>query len=162
MKRKIAVVLGSDSDLPQVRKGLELLDEMEVAYDLRILSAHRTPEDVREFARQAHENYDVVIAGAGGAAHLAGVISSQTPLPVIGIPIETSVLGGLDSLLSTVQMPRGVPVATVSIGEPGAINACVLACRIIALEDAELCERLASYVSGAAERVRQKDRSVRG
>ena len=160
MKRKIAVILGSDSDLPQVRKGLELLDEMQVGYDLRILSAHRTPEDVREFARDAHERYDVVIAGAGGAAHLAGVVSSQTALPVIGIPIETRALGGLDSLLSIVQMPGGVPVATVSIGEAGAVNACVLACRIIALGDDELRERLAGYVEKAAERVRQKDESV--
>ncbi len=160
MKRKVAVILGSDSDLPQVRKGLELLDEMQVDYDLRILSAHRTPEDVREFSRNAHDSYDVVIAGAGGAAHLAGVVSSQTALPVVGIPIETRALGGLDSLLSTVQMPGGVPVATVSIGEAGALNACVLACRIIALGDDELRGRLADYVRTAAERVRQKDKSV--
>ena len=160
MKRKIAVVLGSDSDLPQVRKGLELLDEMQVARDLRILSAHRTPEDVREFARAAHEKYDVVIAAAGGAAHLAGVISSHTKLPVIGIPIETRALGGLDSLLSTVQMPGGVPVATVSIGEAGALNACVLACRIIALGDTELRGRLEDYTRRAAERVREKNDSV--
>ena len=161
MKRKVAVVLGSDSDLPQAREGLELLDEMGVGYDLRILSAHRTPEDVREFARRAHENYDVVIAGAGGAAHLAGAISSQTRLPVVGIPIETRGLGGLDSLLSTVQMPRGVPVAAVSIGEAGAVNACVLACRIIALGDEEIRGRLEEYVRKGAERVREKDRSVR-
>ena len=161
MKRKIAVVLGSDSDLPQVRKGLQLLEEMEVASDLRILSAHRTPEDVREFARGAHEEYDVVVAAAGGAAHLAGVISSYTNLPVVGIPIQTQALGGMDSLLSTVQMPGGVPVATVSIGEAGALNACLLACRIIALEDSELRGRLDDYRKKAAERVRQKDKAAR-
>ncbi len=133
---KVLVVMGSRSDLPVMQACLDQLKELGIPSETRILSAHRTPDAVLELSRTAEEKgIRVIIAAAGGAAHLAGVLASSTTLPIIGIPMQTSALGGMDSLLSTVQMPAGVPVATVAIGKAGAKNAAVLAGQILALSD---------------------------
>ncbi len=160
----VGVVMGSDSDYPVVERCLETLEEFDIPYDVRVMSAHRTPDQVHVFASTARlKGFQVLIAAAGGAAHLAGVLSSLTTLPVIGIPIQTPTLGGADSLYSTVQMPAGVPVATVAIGTAGAMNAALLAAEILALSDAELQNSLQAYrarmrrkVSAKNERLRQK------
>ena len=134
--KRVLILMGSRSDLPSMEGCMKQLDDFQVGYEVRVLSAHRTPEAVLELSKTACERgIQVIIAAAGGAAHLAGVLASSTPLPVIGIPIQTSALGGLDSLLSTVQMPQGVPVATVAIGKSGARNAAILACQMIGLND---------------------------
>jgi len=141
---RVGIVCGSRSDFPVMEKAVALLAELGVASELRVMSAHRTPELVTRYAETAAQRgMEVLIAGAGGAAHLAGVLASKTLLPIIGVPIPTQVGGGLDSLLSTVQMPRGVPVATVAIG--GAENAALLAAQIMALHDDGLRERLAAW-----------------
>ena len=146
--------MGSRSDLPAMEGCMSQLDEFEVGYEVRILSAHRTPEAVLELSRNAKDRgIEVIIAAAGGAAHLAGVIASSTPLPVIGIPIQTSALGGMDSLLSTVQMPSGVPVATVAIGKAGPKNAAILACQMMGLADSELQEKMIAFKKAQAEKV---------
>lgn len=138
--------MGSRSDLPAMEGCMKQLDEFGVGYTVRILSAHRTPEAVIELSEHAAENgIEVIIAAAGGAAHLAGVLASSTILPVIGIPIQTSALGGMDSLLSTVQMPGGVPVATVAIGKAGPKNAAILAVQMMALADSSLAEKLREF-----------------
>ncbi len=161
-RNPVVLVMGSDSDLPKLASTLDTLGEFGIGCDVRVLSAHRTPEDVREFATGLPEaGVRVVIAAAGGAAHLAGVLASLTTLPVIGIPIETSVLKGLDSLLATVQMPAGVPVATVAIGSAGATNAALLTVQILALSDATLTDKLTDYRNKMIEKVREKDRKVR-
>ena len=161
--KPVVVVMGSDSDLPKLQATLDTLEAFGVGCDVRVLSAHRTPDDVHDFATGAPEaGYRVIIAAAGGAAHLAGVLASLTTLPVIGIPIETSALKGLDSLLSTVQMPKGVPVATVAIGSAGAANAALFAVQILALSDAELADKLADYRKKQVEQVRAKDKKVQG
>ena len=158
----VVVVMGSDSDLPKLQGALDTLEAFGIGYDVRVLSAHRTPQDVHDFAVGAAERgARVLIAAAGGAAHLAGVIASLTTLPVIGVPIETSKLSGLDSLLSTVQMPAGVPVATVAIGSAGAINAALLAIQILALSDPKLTKKLLDYRAAQVEKVRAKDRALR-
>lgn len=158
----VVLVMGSDSDLPKLESTLTTLEEFGIGCDVRVLSAHRTPDDVHEFATGLPEaGVRVVIAAAGGAAHLAGVLASLTTLPVIGIPIETSALKGLDSLLATVQMPAGVPVATVAIGSAGATNAALLAVQILALSDATLRDKLADYRKKMIEKVREKDKKVR-
>lgn len=131
-----------------------MLDDLNVGYEVRVLSAHRTPEAVLELSRTAKDRgIQVIIAAAGGAAHLAGVLASSTPLPVIGIPIQTSALGGMDSLLSTVQMPAGVPVATVAIGKAGAKNAALLACQMIGLADSQVQQAVADFKKAQAEKV---------
>lgn len=136
---KIAVVMGSISDWEQMKHGCDLLDELELPYSKHILSAHRMPDEMFSFAKTAKERgVKVIIAGAGGAAHLPGMIASQTTLPVIGVPMKSSSLSGLDSLLSIVQMPGGVPVATMAIGKSGAKNAGLMAARILAVENEEL------------------------
>ena len=141
---RVGIVCGSRSDFPIMEKAVALLGELGVASELRVMSAHRTPELATRYAETAAQRgIEVLIAGAGGAAHLAGVLASKTLLPIIGVPIPTQVGGGLDSLLSTVQMPRGVPVATVAIG--GAENAALLAVQIMALHDDGLRERLAAW-----------------
>jgi len=141
---RVGIVCGSRSDFPIMEKAVALLGELGVASELRVMSAHRTPELATRYAETAAERgIEVLIAGAGGAAHLAGVIASKTLLPIIGVPIPTQVAGGLDSLLSTVQMPRGVPVATVAIG--GAENAALLAAQIMALHDDGLRDRLTAW-----------------
>ncbi|AST56750.1 N5-carboxyaminoimidazole ribonucleotide mutase [Thermoanaerobacterium thermosaccharolyticum] len=158
---KVAVVMGSDSDFPLVKKALELFKEFNIAYDARVISAHRTPDIAHDFAKKAVENgYEVIIAAAGKAAHLAGVIASMTPLPVIGIPIKSSTLDGLDSLLSTVQMPQGVPVATVSID--GSYNAALLAIEILGIKYPELMKKVIAYKKKLAEEVIEKDKKLQG
>lgn len=143
---KIAVILGSDSDLPAMEEGLKVLKDFGVAFELKIMSAHRSPALVHDFAKSAEkEGIKVIIAAAGGAAHLAGVIASMTRLPVIGVPMETSSLSGMDSLFSTVQMPYGVPVATMAIGRPGARNASIFALQILGLADKKIAGRLNAF-----------------
>lgn len=153
-KGKVLIVMGSRSDLPSMEVCMQTLQEFGVDYTVRVLSAHRTPEAVLELSRTAQEKgYEVIIAAAGGAAHLAGVLASSTVLPVIGIPIQTSALGGMDSLLSTVQMPGGVPVATVAIGKGGSKNAAILACQIMGLKDPLLQQKVAEFKKAQAEKV---------
>jgi len=160
--KPVAVVMGSDSDLPVVSETVRLLEEMGVGVELRVLSAHRTPDDVRLFASQAEsKGIKVIIAAAGGAAHLAGVVASLTTLPVIGIPMDTAPLAGVDSFLSTLQMPAGVPVATVSIGKAGAVNAAVLALEILALADPNLRAKLKDYKAALADKAKAKDAKLR-
>jgi len=159
---KVAVLMGSDSDLETAEKAVEVVERFGIPYEVRVMSAHRSPEKVWEFATSARENgFGVIIAIAGGAAHLAGVIASATTLPVIGVPMATSVAGGLDSLLSIVQMPAGVPVLTVGIGAPGASNAGIAAVRMLALSDPKLAEKLDGYRKSLAEAVDEKDKKVR-
>ena len=155
---EVAILLGSDSDLPLIEPGLDILRKFGVAYKVMVNSAHRSPELVRNFALKAREQgIKVLIAAAGGAAHLAGVLASHTILPVIGIPISTKELGGMDSLLSTVQMPSGVPVATVAVGKSGAVNAAVLAVQILALSNADLTKKLLNYKKELEEGVKEKN-----
>jgi phosphoribosylaminoimidazole carboxylase PurE protein len=162
-KPVVAVVLGSDSDWPVMKETVALLDELKVARSVRVISAHRTPNEAAAFARAAERaGIRVIIAGAGGAAHLAGALASRVTLPVIGVPLEgVSCLGGLDALLSTVQMPAGVPVATVAIGKAGARNAAILAAQILALGDAALAARLRSMRIKARDAVTSKDKTIR-
>ena len=158
----VGVVMGSDSDLPIVEKCLVTLEEFDIPYDVRVMSAHRTPDRVYAYASTARlKGFKVLIAAAGGAAHLAGVLSSLTTLPVIGIPIQTPTLGGADSLYSTVQMPAGVPVATVAIGEAGAKNAALLAAEILALSDDALQARLQEYRAAMRRSVASKSARLR-
>jgi len=145
-KAVVGFLVGSKSDLKFVEKGLRLLEEFGIPYDLQVISAHRTPDRAAQYAQDAEAaGLKVIIAAAGAAAHLAGAIASRTTLPVIGVPIPSSELKGLDSLLSTVQMPSGIPVATVAIGESGAVNAAVLTAEILALSDSALAEKLRRY-----------------
>lgn len=142
----IAILMGSQSDWATLRHAADTLDSLNIAHDDRIVSAHRTPDRLITFSKGARRaGYKVIIAGAGGAAHLPGMCASMTPLPVLGVPIESKALGGQDSLLSIVQMPAGVPVGTLAIGRSGAINAALLAVSILALEDAEIASRLDSW-----------------
>ncbi|MET0258795.1 MAG: 5-(carboxyamino)imidazole ribonucleotide mutase [Methylobacterium sp.] len=148
----VAVVMGSQSDWPTMRNAAETLDALGIAYEARIVSAHRTPDRMVAFAKGARAaGVQIVIAGAGGAAHLPGMIASMTPLPVFGVPIESRALSGQDSLLSIVQMPAGIPVGTLAIGRAGAVNAALLAAGVLALGDAALAARLDAY------RARQSD-----
>ena len=140
---RVGVIMGSQSDWPTMRRACEILDELGVAYEKRVVSAHRTPDAMFAYAESAVERgLKVIIAGAGGAAHLPGMVAAKTALPVIGVPVKTSTLNGMDSLLSIVQMPRGVPVATVAIGEAGATNAGLLAAQILGAFDEVLRERV--------------------
>jgi len=150
---KVAVIMGSISDRKTMEKATELLDELGIYYEMKVLSAHRTPDLLFEYIEQIEEKgYKVIIAGAGGAAHLPGVIASQTLLPVIGVPIETKVMGGLDSLLSMVQMPGGVPVATMGIGN--AKNAGLMAARILAVNNIELRKKLENYKKAMVQKIK--------
>ena len=154
---KVAIVMGSQSDWPTMRCAAEALDELGVAHDARIVSAHRTPDRMYEFARAAEgEGFRVIIAGAGGAAHLPGMISALTHLPVLGVPVQSRALSGQDSLLSIVQMPAGVPTATFAIGEAGATNAGLFAAAILALEDAALSQRLRAWRDARRDAVAQR------
>jgi 5-(carboxyamino)imidazole ribonucleotide mutase len=160
--KPVAVIMGSDSDLPVVRETIDTLAELGIGCWVRVLSAHRTPDAVHEFAAGAKSRgVKVIIAAAGGAAHLAGVVASLTTLPVIGIPMESTALGGIDSLLSTVQMPAGVPVATVAIGKAGAKNAAILALQILALADEKLAAKLDETKRSLVAKVEAKDAKVR-
>ncbi len=158
----VAIIMGSQSDWATMRHAAETLDALSVAYDARIVSAHRTPERLFDFAKGARaEGFKVVIAGAGGAAHLPGMTASLTPLPVFGVPVESKALSGQDSLLSIVQMPAGIPVGTLAIGRAGAINAALLAAAVLALSDEKLAKRLDAYrarqSAGIAERPNRED-----
>ena len=157
--KKAAIIMGSDSDLKAMQGAMDALKALEIPYAVRILSAHRTPEAASEFARTARDNgYGVIIAAAGKAAHLAGAMAAGTILPVIGVPMKSSTLDGLDALLSTVQMPSGMPVATVAID--GATNAALLAAQILALSDEALSERFAAYRAAQTARVLEKDERI--
>ncbi|MDP2913419.1 MAG: 5-(carboxyamino)imidazole ribonucleotide mutase [Candidatus Omnitrophota bacterium] len=157
-KAAVAIVMGSDSDLPVMSEAEKLLGQYGVRYETKILSAHRSPDDVMRFAKRARaKGVKIIIAGAGGAAHLAGVIASHTTIPVIGVPMETKELKGIDSLFSTVQMPSGVPVATVTIGKSGAKNAAILALQILSLQDKRIEKALEGFKKGLAESVRRKN-----
>lgn len=156
-KTLIGIVLGSDSDLAVMSKTAEMLDKLGLAYEINIISAHRTPEDALEYSRNAaSRGLKVIIAGAGKAAHLPGVLASMTPLPVIGVPLKTPDLGGEDSLLSMVQMPPGVPVATMAID--GAQNAAIFAAQILGAEDEKIRRRVAEYKAQMAQTVREKNK----
>lgn len=150
----VSVIMGSTSDLPTMRHAADVLGELGILHEVRIVSAHRTPDMMSDFAKSAKERgVKVIIAGAGGAAHLPGMVAANTVLPVIGVPVESSALSGLDSLLSIVQMPRGVPVATVAIGRSGAVNAGLLAAQIVGVTNTELQQKLADRRSEAASEV---------
>ena len=157
--KKVAIIMGSDSDLPVVQKAIDTLKEYDVPVEVHVYSAHRTPVEAKEFSSNAAKNgFGVMIAAAGKAAHLAGAIAANTTLPVIGIPVKSSTLDGLDALLSTVQMPAGIPVATVAID--GAANAALLAIQILAVSDEALAAKLAESRAAAAQKVLEKDRAV--
>lgn len=162
VKPKIAVVLGSDSDLPTMEEGLKVFRDFNVPFELKIFSAHRSPALVHSFAKSAEKGgIKVIIAAAGGAAHLAGVIASLTRLPVIGVPMETQSLRGIDSLFSTVQMPAGVPVATMAIGKAGAKNAAIFALQILGTSDSNIAKRLVTFKRDLAAQVAAKNVSLR-
>ena len=145
---RVAIIMGSKSDWPTMQKSADILTKLDVAYETKIVSAHRTPERLVAFSKGAKEaGFGVVIAGAGAAAHLPGMVAAMTPLPVIGVPVKSKALNGLDSLLSIVQMPAGVPVATVAIGDAGAANAGILAASILALQSEDLAARLDDWRS---------------
>jgi len=151
---RVAMIMGSRSDWPSMKKGAEILEALEIPYEAKVMSAHRTPARVHEYATTARENgIQVFIAGAGGAAHLAGVVASLTPLPVIGVPMQSKALNGMDSLLSTAQMPKGIPVASMGIGDAGAGNAALFAAAILAVGDESIARRLDAYRVAQTERV---------
>ncbi|MBE6767994.1 MAG: 5-(carboxyamino)imidazole ribonucleotide mutase [Ruminococcaceae bacterium] len=157
--KKVGIVMGSDSDLPIVKKATDMLRSLDIPFEVHVYSAHRTPDEARDFARRARENgFGVMIAAAGMAAHLAGAVAANTTLPVIGIPCQGPQLDGLDALLSTVQMPTGIPVATVAVNGGG--NAALLAAQILAVEDAALAERLNAKRAADAAAVLAKDADI--
>ena len=157
--KKIAVIMGSDSDLPVVKKATDVLESFSVPYEVHVYSAHRTPNEAADFARNARKNgFGAIIAAAGMAAHLAGAFAANTTLPVVGIPVLSGNLGGLDALLSTVQMPTGIPVATVAVN--GGANAALLAAQIIAVDDAELAAKLDEKRKSDAAAVLTKDAGI--
>ncbi|MBQ3379184.1 MAG: 5-(carboxyamino)imidazole ribonucleotide mutase [Clostridia bacterium] len=157
--KTIAIVMGSDSDLPVVKKSVKILKKFDVPFTVHVISAHRTPDEAKTFAQSAKDDgVGVIIAAAGKAAHLGGVIAAYTPLPVIGLPIKSSTLDGLDSLLSIVQMPKGVPVATVAID--GAENAALLAVQMLALSDEALMAKLIAYKEEMRQEVINKDKTI--
>lgn len=145
-KKQVAIIMGSQSDWQSMQHAAEMLDRLQVGYEALIVSAHRTPERLFKFAKSARaKGYKVIIAGAGGAAHLPGMAASLTPLPVFGVPMNTTALEGKDSVLSILQMPAGIPVGTLAIGKPGAINAALLAASVIALSDAKVAKRVDAF-----------------
>ncbi|MBR3589224.1 MAG: 5-(carboxyamino)imidazole ribonucleotide mutase [Clostridia bacterium] len=157
--KKVAIIMGSDSDLPVIEKGIAKLEEFGIEFEVHVFSAHRTPVEAKVFSETARENgFGVIIAAAGMAAHLAGAIAANTTLPVIGIPVKSTNLDGMDALLSTVQMPTGIPVATVAIN--GAANAALLAIEILAVTDASLAEKLDAMRKEGAETVLKKDAAI--
>lgn len=157
--KKVGIIMGSDSDLPVVEKAIDTLKDFGVPYEVHVFSAHRTPIQAAEFSKNARQNgFGAIIAAAGKAAHLAGAIAANTTLPVIGIPVKSSTLDGLDALLSTVQMPAGIPVATVAID--GAANAALLSIQVLAVEDKELAKKLDDSRKAASEKVLEKNKAV--
>src|SRR6266404_2787237 len=160
-KPRVSIVMGSDSDLDIMRESAKALEEFGIEYEIDVTSAHRSPERTAEFARKAaSRGIRVIIAGAGGAAHLAGVIAAHTTLPVIGVPIPSTSLQGMDSLMATVQMPAGIPVATVAIGKPGATNAGILAAQILGLADAAIAKKLVTHKEKLARGVEEKSKKL--
>ena len=154
---KIAICMGSQSDWPTMKEAAAILDSLDVPCDIRIISAHRTPDRLAEFARTAEaQGFEVIIAGAGGAAHLPGMIAAQTHLPVLGVPVQSKALNGVDSLYSIVQMPAGIPVATFAIGTPGAKNAALMAVQILSLQDAALKKRLLDWRRAQTDAVAER------
>ncbi len=162
MGKKIGIVMGSDSDLDTMKEALEPLKEFGLEYEVDVISCHRAPQQAIQYATEAEKHgYGVIIAGAGGAAHIAGVLASLTTIPVIGVPIMTQALSGLDSLYSIVQMPGGVPVATMAIGKAGAKNAGVLAAQILAVADPDLRQKLIAYKKKLSDEVALKSSKVK-
>ncbi|RMF92062.1 MAG: 5-(carboxyamino)imidazole ribonucleotide mutase [Planctomycetota bacterium] len=158
---RVGIVMGSDSDWPKIRKAAESLDEFGVGYEVRVMSAHRTPAAVQEYAETAYDRgLRVIIAAAGGAAHLAGVVAAHTVLPVIGLPVPTQLAGGLDSLLSMSQMPGDVPVATMAVGMGGPRNAGLLAVQILALSDESLHQKLVQFKADLVDKIKAKDAAL--
>src|SRR6201987_3271906 len=158
----VSIVMGSDSDLEIMRESAKALDEFGITYEIDVTSAHRSPDRTAEYARKAaSRGIRVIIAGAGGAAHLAGVIAAHPTLPVIGVPIPSTTLQGMDSLLATVQMPAGIPVATVAIGKPGATNAGILAAQMIGLFDTAVAKKLAAHKEKLARGVEEKSKKLK-
>jgi len=158
---KVGIVMGSDSDFEVMKTAAEVLKKFDIPFEITVASAHRTPARAAEFAAGAKERgVSVIIAGAGHAAHLAGAMAAHTTLPIIGVPIDSSALAGFDALLSTVQMPPGIPVATVAVGKPGAYNAGVLAAQILALSDPELALRLDAFKQEMADKVVEKSKKI--
>jgi phosphoribosylaminoimidazole carboxylase PurE protein len=158
----VSIVMGSDSDLDIMREAAKSLEEFGIGYEIDVTSAHRSPDRTAEYARKAADRgVKVIIAGAGGAAHLAGVIAAHTTLPVIGVPIPSTSLNGMDSLLATVQMPAGIPVATVAIGKPGATNAGILAAQILGLSTAGIAKKLEGHKEKLANSVDEKSRKLK-
>ncbi len=152
----VGVIMGSDSDLPTMKEAIAVLSEFDIPHEVKVISAHRTPDDMAKYGQTAHERgLKVIIAGAGGAAHLPGMVAAYTPLPVIGVPVKSSALSGMDSLLSIVQMPNGVPVATVAIGK--AKNAGLLAVKILATSNPDLLQKMLTYKADMAEMSRKKN-----
>jgi 5-(carboxyamino)imidazole ribonucleotide mutase len=161
-KPLVSIVMGSDSDLDVMREAANALEDFGIAYEIDVSSAHRSPERTAEYARKAADRgIRVIIAGAGGAAHLAGVIAAHTSIPVIGVPIPSTSLNGLDSLLATVQMPAGIPVATLAIGQPGATNAGILAAQILALSSASLAKKMKAHKEKLANSVEEKSKKLK-
>ncbi len=161
-KPLVSIVMGSDSDLDIMREAAKALEDFGIAYEIDVTSAHRSPERTADYARKAAgRGIRVIIAGAGGAAHLAGVIAAHTTLPVIGVPIPSTSLNGMDSLLATVQMPAGIPVATVAIGKPGATNAGILAVQILGLASAGVAKKLEAHKETLANSVEEKSRKLK-
>jgi phosphoribosylaminoimidazole carboxylase PurE protein len=160
-KPTVSIVMGSDSDLDIMREAATALEGFGIAYEIDVTSAHRSPDRTADYARKAAgRGIRVIIAGAGGAAHLAGVIAAHTTLPVIGVPISATSLNGMDSLLATVQMPAGIPVATVAIGKPGATNAGILAAQILGVADSAISEKLAAHKEKLASGVEEKSQKL--
>ncbi len=160
-KIKVGIIMGSDSDYPIMEETCKALEEFDVPHEITVTSAHRSPERTRKYVTSLRKRgVQVLIAAAGGAAHLAGVAAAETALPVIGVPIPSASLDGMDSLLSTVQMPGGIPVATVAIGKPGAKNAGLLAVRILALNDLALAKKLDAYIKSMAKQVDAKNKKL--
>ena len=151
--KKIAIIMGSQSDWETMKFAANILDEFEQNYDTLIITAHRTPERLYSFAKDAEKNYSIIIAGAGGSAHLPGMVASITTLPVLGVPIESNLLNGVDSLLSIVQMPKGIPVGTLAIGTSGSTNAALLAISILSINDEKLALMLKSYRNKQTESI---------
>jgi phosphoribosylaminoimidazole carboxylase PurE protein len=158
----VSIVMGSDSDLEIMREAGQALEDFGIPYEIDVASAHRSPDRTADYARTAAQRgIRVIIAGAGGAAHLAGIIAAHTTLPVIGVPIPSTALQGIDSLLATVQMPAGIPVATVAIGKPGATNAGILAAQMIAICDAAVAQKLKAHKAKLANGVEEKSRKLK-
>lgn len=161
MKPLIGIIMGSDSDLPTMQEAVKVLKQFDIPYEIGVYSAHRSPHRTNEYVRTARDRgLRLIIAGAGSSAHLAGVTAAETTLPVIGVPIDSSPLSGFDSLLSTVQMPPGVPVATMGVGKSGATNAAIFAIEVLALGDERLAGKLADYKAGLEQAVAEKSKKV--